>query len=67
VFVTTEPLLGPEQISKLENVGVANPEPGATTHTAQVTASDIEALTAEPYVRSLTLGNRLRPLRSRGI
>jgi hypothetical protein len=62
VFVRTDGSLSSEAVEKLKAAGVHNPQKDAAVFTGELTYADVEQLSAEPWVKSIRLGTRSRPL-----
>jgi hypothetical protein len=62
VFVRTDGPLSREAVDKLKAAGVHTPQENAVVFTGELTCADVEKLSAEPWVKSIKLGTRSRPL-----
>jgi hypothetical protein len=66
VFVHAEHPPGPEEKAVLERHGVSVGTGGRSIFTATLSPRSIDELTEQPWVRSLRLSSRLRPLTQGG-
>ena len=62
VFVRTEGPLSSEAVEKLKAAGVHNPQHDAVVFTGELTYAAVDALSTEPWVKSIRLGTRSRPV-----
>jgi hypothetical protein len=65
VFVRTDGSLSREARATLQAVGVAPPDDQAAVFTAELTSADVATLAAQPWVKSIRLGHKMRPLPGR--